>query len=69
MFAMLKNSVYNSRKNLLASPTHSHRAKLASLARKTKRKKKNLMVAALRAPTYVNFALSVARFIALSILV
>ena len=41
----------------------------ASLARISAPGARDLMVVALRAPTYVNFALSVARFIALGILV
>ena len=45
------------KKNLLASLAHSHRAQLASLARMSAPRTRDLMVVALRAPTYMNFAL------------
>ena len=45
------------KKNLLASLAHSHRAQLASLARMSAPGARDLMVVALRAPTYINFAL------------
>ena len=47
-------------KNLLASLAHSRRAlraQLASLARMSAPRARDLMVVALRAPTYINFAL------------
>ena len=66
-FAMIRNSSdlfeMNTKwiqKNLLASLAHSHRAlraQLASLARMSVPRARDLMVVALRAPTYVNFAL------------
>ena len=55
------------KKNLLASLAHSHHAQLASLARMSAPRARDLMVVALRtpiyvivalrAPTYMNFAL------------
>ena len=48
------------KKNLLASLAHSHRAlraQLAALARMSAPRARDLMVVALRAPTYMNFAL------------
>ena len=47
----------NNVKNLLASLAHSHRAQLASLARMSAPGARDLMVVALRVPTYMNFAL------------
>ena len=44
-------------KNLLASLAHSHRALRAQLARRSAPRARDLMVVALRAPTYMNFAL------------
>ena len=55
MFLLIPNA-----KNLLASLAHSHRAlraQLVSLARISAPRARDLMVVALRAPTYVNFAL------------
>ena len=53
-------NVKNVIKNLLASLAHSHRAlraQLASLARMSAPGARDLIIVALRAPTYVNFAL------------
>ena len=44
-------------KNLLASLAHSHRALRAQLARISAPRARDLIVVALRAPTYMNFAL------------
>ena len=57
-FILPKNIVPNwNKKNLLASLAHSHRALRAQLARMSAPRARDLMVVALRAPTYVNFAL------------
>ena len=56
----LKKIFLINQKNLLALLAHSHhalRARLASLARMSAHRARDLMVVALRAPTYVNFAL------------
>ena len=60
LFLKIYNSGGIKVKNLLASLAHSHRAlraQVASLTRMSAPRARDLMVVALRAPTYVNFAL------------
>ena len=56
-------------KSLVALLAHSHLALCAQDARKNALRARDSVVVALRAPIYLDFALSITRFIALSILI